>query len=152
MNPGNCIYGFPVGCGCEYCRKSKKYYQCGNCGVFHNSLEENTNCSCRTKPEVDIIKESIFSEAEKLINGPRRQDYGPVVGSLEAAAHAFTAVLYHKLKSPIVAKEVALCMAAYKCVRESGGTGKRDNLVDICGYAGLVQVIAEKLTKQEGEK
>lgn len=125
--------------------------RCKSCGSLILHLPNrclNQNCILFDIPiisnETTIKNLSIFQEAENLINGDRRKDYGPAKESLEAAAHAFTGVLYHKLKSPISAKEVALCMAAYKCVRESGGSGKRDNLVDICGYAGLAEMINEK--------
>lgn len=76
---------------------------------------------------------SIFEEAEKLINNDRRAEYGPVDKGLSKVALHWSAILDCKI-SP---RQVALCMICWKIERENF-KHKRDNLVDICGYAGLV--------------
>ncbi len=86
------------------------------------------------KPEV---RESINQEAERIINGPRRDSYGPVEESFQAIADGWSLII----KQPVTAREVALCMIWLKVMRHSAGAG-RDDLVDIAGYAGL----AEKLS------
>ena len=80
--------------------------------------------------------ESVLQEADRLINGDRREAYGDVRWSFEAVAAGWAQIL----KAPVTAEQVALCMVWLKVMREVNGP-KRDNLVDICGYAGL----AEKL-------
>lgn len=79
---------------------------------------------------------SILAEAEAIINGPRRAAYGDAQASFERIAKVWSAVL----KSPVTAREVALCMIGLKLCRESNKAG-RDNLVDICGYAALAELL-----------
>ena len=82
------------------------------------------------------MNESVLQEAERLINGPRRDAYGDVQSSFEAVARGWADII----GAPVTAEQVALCMVWLKVMREAHSP-KRDNLVDICGYAGL----AEKL-------
>ena len=77
---------------------------------------------------------SVLQEAETLINGPRRDDYGDVRWSFEAVAKGWTEII----KAPVTAEQVALCMVWLKVMREVNAP-KRDNLVDIAGYTGLVE-------------
>jgi hypothetical protein len=82
------------------------------------------------------MSESVNQEAERIINGPRRDSYGPVEESFERIATGWSLII----GNPVTAREVALCMIWLKVMRHIQGVG-RDDLVDICGYAGL----AEKL-------
>lgn len=83
---------------------------------------------------------TIFEEAEEIINGPRRESYGPVDESFKRIAQIWSGVL----GETITPRQVCLCMIGLKIQREAN-KHQRDNLVDILGYAGL----AEKLPTDE---
>lgn len=80
--------------------------------------------------------ESILQEAERIINGPRRDAYGPPLESFQAVARGWSEILRKKLKEPITGHESALMMGWFKIVRESNAH-ERDNLTDGCGYLAL---------------
>jgi len=77
--------------------------------------------------------ESIAEEAERLVNGPRRDDYGPVRESFDQVAAVWSALLGFNL----AAEDVAKLMIAYKLCRETNAA-KRDNRVDLVGYTILL--------------
>lgn len=79
---------------------------------------------------------SIFQEAEQIIHGERRAEYGSVTDSFAKVAKIWSAIT----KTEITPAQVGLMMIALKLVRESN-KHKRDNLVDIMGYAGLLEII-----------
>jgi hypothetical protein len=81
---------------------------------------------------------SVAQEAENIINGPRRDAYGPVEESFKRHASVWTGILQHKLQSPITPQEVALMMIGLKLTREANAH-QRDNLTDIVGYTLLLE-------------
>lgn len=81
---------------------------------------------------VEASPESILAEAERIINGPRKEAYGPPKESFDKIAAGWSLIV----GTPVTAKQVALCMIWLKVVRHTQGAG-RDDLVDIAGYAGL---------------
>lgn len=72
--------------------------------------------------------------AKKVVNGDRRQDYGPVTPSLISIARIWGGIL----NVDVTPEQVALCMAGLKLARESH-QHKEDNLVDFCGYALVLE-------------
>jgi hypothetical protein len=86
---------------------------------------------------------SILAEAEELIAGPRREEYGPIDESSRRAALVFTAILAHKLKpdANITPREVYLIQAGWKLCREAFAH-KSDNCVDGAAYFALAQKVA----------
>ena len=88
---------------------------------------------------VDKAKPSVAVEAEGIINGPRRDAYGPVRESFQRIADLWSPVV----GVPITCEQVAAMMVLLKVARELGGQHHRDNLVDICGYALLWDRLAE---------
>lgn len=78
---------------------------------------------------------SILIEADKLVNGDRQDDYGPPHIGMNNIAKVWSVIL----NTEVDGAQVALCMAALKLVRQSHKP-KRDNLVDVAGYAALVQM------------
>lgn len=83
---------------------------------------------------------TIFEEAEQIINGERREAYGPVRESFERIAKLWSEIV----GTPISALQVCEMMAALKAAREANKHG-RDNLVDIIGYL----MLQNKLAKEE---
>lgn len=77
--------------------------------------------------------ESVLEEAERIINGERRHDYGDVRESFEVIAALWTPVV----GTQVTAEQVALCMIQLKVARAMNGY-QRDSLVDIAGYAGCL--------------
>lgn len=77
---------------------------------------------------------AIFDEAHKIIGGERRSDYGDARKSFERIALTWSAVL----GVTVTPEQVCLCMVGLKICREANGH-KRDSLVDICGYTGLLE-------------
>ena len=95
----------------------------------------------------DMNKEnhkSILSEAEEIVNGSRQADYGDAKESFTKVA-SVASVMTGKELSP---DDCCAVLMAVKLVRESF-RHKRDNLVDLCGYAEIMNRINEK--EKEGE-
>lgn len=72
---------------------------------------------------------SILHAAERIVTGRRARQYGEPVECMQRIAQAWSAVL----GVPVEARQVALCMAALKLVRE-GDRHRDDNLIDAAGY------------------
>jgi hypothetical protein len=89
----------------------------------------------------------IFTEANTIINGSRRKDYGPVNASLQSVAKIWTAYLQN-LAPEIELDEMNIIEMniLMKISRAMTGGGKikkrkRDTYRDIVGYAGLGEMI-----------
>ena len=81
-------------------------------------------------------KQSILQEAQTIIHGQRRKDYGPAEESFEIIAFGWAKLTGHT----ITATDVALCMGWLKMCRFLSARD-RDSLVDLCGYAALAAII-----------
>jgi hypothetical protein len=84
------------------------------------------------------MSETILEEANRIINGQRRVDYGPVEESFIDIAKRWTVELGSKLNEPLTPFDVVHLMAQMKLSRAKNGF-HRDSYVDICGYAGLTE-------------
>ncbi len=73
---------------------------------------------------------SILDEARIIVNGERSRAYGSPAKSFQHIADLWSTIL----ETDISINQVGLCMIAMKLSRETGNH-KRDNLVDIAGYA-----------------
>jgi hypothetical protein len=82
--------------------------------------------------------ESILEEAQRLTHGPRASDYGSPLDDYKRTAELASALLSHKLSSPITASEMAMIMICVKLSRQVNKP-KRDNMTDAAGYAWVVQ-------------
>ena len=81
---------------------------------------------------------SILSEAEEIVNGSRQSDYGDARESFERVA-TIASVMTRKELAP---EDCCAVLMAVKLVRESFAH-RRDNLVDLCGYAELLNRLKE---------
>lgn len=95
--------------------------------------------------------ESILQEAQRLIHGPRRQAYGHPLDDYERTAGLFNAAFAHKLKEPLTAEEMMLTMILVKVSRQVNRPG-RDNIADIAGYAGCIDLATEERQRRAGEQ
>lgn len=87
--------------------------------------------------------ESILDEAKRITEGVRRAEYGAPADDFGRAAYMWTGILARKLRDGqcITAMDIPLCMVAIKLARQSHHH-KRDNLVDIAGYARTAAMVA----------
>jgi hypothetical protein len=89
-----------------------------------------------------MTKENILQAADRLTSVDRRQEYGSPGEEFERVAAMLSALLKKKLKEPITAEEMALCMILLKITRYSYKQS-RDSLVDLCGYARTIEMLTE---------
>lgn len=80
--------------------------------------------------------QSVLGEAEAIINGARREAYGPAEKSFAVIAMHWSAIL----DMSVTPAQVVLCMIALKMVRYGQSQG-RDSVVDMAGYAGCLEKI-----------
>lgn len=78
-------------------------------------------------------KESILQEAERIVNGDRNQDYGDMNESFSNIAKGWSVIA----GTEITPHQVGLMMIWLKVCRENN-KHKRDNLVDVIGYAHCI--------------
>ena len=91
-------------------------------------------------------EKSILAEAEEVVNGSRHSDYGDARESFGRIA-TIASVMTGKELSP---EDCCAVLMAVKLVRESFAH-KRDNLVDLCGYAHIMNELNENESEKEGE-
>lgn len=97
------------------------------------------DCTCPAAFEAGserTPREGVLSEAATLITGDRNQTYGSPTQNFTDTANVWNTILRRKLKDgeSIQPGEVASMMIALKLVRNIAQE-KRDNFVDIAGYA-----------------
>lgn len=86
-----------------------------------------------TKMTVEVTMESILTEAERIVAGPRQESYGSPKESFGRIASMWSAYLGITIKD----SDVCLMMSLLKICREKNKSA-RDNRVDIAGYIRLI--------------
>ncbi len=86
---------------------------------------------------------NILEEANSLVNGARQGDYGHPLDDFARTAKMWSAILGHE----VTPEQVGLCMCAVKISRQVNKP-KRDNLVDLAGYAATVDMVLEEKAKR----
>jgi len=86
------------------------------------------------------MSESILLEAERITNGERNAAYGHPLTDYRCTAALWSAIIGVE----ITPQQAILCMIAVKLSRESRHH-KRDNIVDMAGYANCLMKVEEKL-------
>jgi len=89
------------------------------------------------------LQESVTAEADRLVYSERTRDYDHPLDNFRKTAIVWTGLLYDKLKRPITEEEVGLMMVGVKLAREAH-KHKRDNLVDMAGYAQTINMVLEE--------
>jgi len=134
-----------IGLGFKY-YELRSYERDG--GLFEVSESDTTEMLYGANQEdfTEREEESVFEEAQRLVLGPRNDDYGHPFHDFSRTGLIWHAVLRdHYSKSPdepIPPELVSLCMAGLKISREVNRP-KRDNRVDGAGYFGTTQMCAE---------
>jgi hypothetical protein len=84
-------------------------------------------------------KVSVLKEANKIIYGDREQTYGKPSKNLDTIAKMWNAYIGALDKRDLNAKDVAVMMILLKSARLANQPDHRDSIVDICGYAALIE-------------
>jgi hypothetical protein len=94
----------------------------------------------------ETARRSVLMEAEEVVNGPRRKEYGHPRDNFNRIVSLWNAYLQGRPdpQAPISAEDHALCMILLKIARLQETPGHRDSLVDIAGYAATYEYLMEK--------
>jgi len=86
-------------------------------------------------------KTSVLEEAQIIVYGDREKTYGHPAKNLKTIASMWTAYMNNMDDGNFVvtAKDVAAMMMLVKVARFANDPSHRDNLVDVCGYAALIE-------------
>ena len=88
-------------------------------------------------------KVNVLEEAQDIIYGDREKTYGKPSKNLDCIADLWNTYLTDRfdegLSRPLTNKDVAVMMVLLKTARLANDINHRDSLVDICGYAALVE-------------
>lgn len=82
----------------------------------------------------DGREESVLIEAQNLVYGPREKDYDHPGRDFARTVSLLNILFADKLSEPLTPEDFGLIMICCKLAREVHRP-KRDNLVDIAGYA-----------------
>ena len=88
--------------------------------------------------DLSMTQNSILTEADKLVSTDRQEDYGHPFDNYTAIAKGASVIFGHE----VTAEQCALFMMWVKMCRELN-KNKRDNRVDIAGYAKVLDMIIE---------
>ena len=81
---------------------------------------------------------SVLTDADALINGQRRNDYGSAKRSFTHIAMGANFVFAEKLNTPLTSHDIAMFLAiALKGSRRVLNPQHQDSLIDMAGYVGL---------------
>lgn len=108
--------------------------------------------SMRAKPDnrEDELDVPPHIEADQLVNGARQANYGHPLDNFTGTAGIWNGIVHKKLKEPLTAEDVALCMVGVKLSRETH-VPKRDNLVDAHGYLMTYQMVKDERVRRAEE-
>lgn len=120
-------------------KKTVKKYDDALSGLVHIQGMDGT---FRINQSIHITEkhESILDEATRITSGSRNDDYGHPYEDFKRIAAMWSAILGHTVHID----KVALCMIAVKISRECN-KHKRDNLVDIAGFARCGEIVLLKI-------
>ena len=96
--------------------------------------------------------ESVLDEAGRITAGDRHSSYGEPLDNHQCTADLLTAFMRRKYGAQLpafTAEDVCMINILQKCAREAN-TPKRDNLVDICGYARNHERCGEERKRRVG--
>ena len=87
---------------------------------------------------------NVLEEANSLVHGNRGDDYGHPIDDFTKTATMWSVIL----GVPVTAEQVGLCMCCVKISRQLNKP-KRDNMVDLAGYAETVQMVIDERKRRE---
>lgn len=97
-----------------------------------------------TLKNIPMSPENILQEADRLVSGDRQDSYKHPTHDYECTSVMWAAMIKKRygVDVPLTPDFCTLMMAAMKISREVG-KHKRDNLVDLAGYARCTEMILE---------
>lgn len=149
--PGTC---HALGCTCmgftttEKPREITESYVSPSFAASQRDRQRDSEAAMRAfEASVIIPPETTLIEANRLINGDRQAAYGHPLDDFTRTGRMWAAILGIQ---EVTAEQVALCMVAVKVSRECQ-LHKRDNLVDMAGYTGTIELIKVERHMRAGE-
>jgi hypothetical protein len=85
---------------------------------------------------------SVLDEAKDIIYGDREKTYGKPSKNLETIArmwNAYLCAIQFNYERDLMPKDIAVMMILLKSARLANEITHRDSVVDICGYAALIE-------------
>jgi len=95
-------------------------------------------------------KETVAQEANRIVNGDRRGNYGSPLKDFGRTSGMLNALLAHKLREKLSEEDVSLIMICVKLSRLANSPDHRDSLVDICGYALTYELVQSERKDYSG--
>jgi Domain of unknown function (DUF6378) len=89
-------------------------------------------------PQEDV-PENVLQEAQRIIYGDREKTYGHPAKNLKVIAEMWNAYIGDQICFCFQPKDVAVMMILLKTARLANDINHRDSIVDICGYAALLE-------------
>ena len=93
-------------------------------------------------------RDEILKTAEKLINGPRAQDYGDAYENHKRIAEIWSIILGFK----VTEEQVLLMMIGLKVARLIQTPNHQDSIIDTAGYAAALSELIEEKKNQDQTK
>ena len=93
--------------------------------------------------------ESIFEEAQRLVNGDRQWAYDHPLDNCKRIGEIWATIL--ELDKPLEPEKVALMMIGLKIARQIHRS-TRDNLVDMMGYTECIHMIEKERAQRAVDK
>lgn len=90
-------------------------------------------------------KKTILQEAEQIHDGDRENTHGDPAINIARIGKIWTAIL----GIPVTPEQVCLCMAGLKLARLATNPDHHDSLVDLAGYARLMERVQEAIEGRE---
>jgi hypothetical protein len=94
-------------------------------------------------------KNNVLKEANAIIYGDREKTYGHPSKNLEAIATMWNAYLRSANGRELTPQDVCVMMVLLKGARLANDPTHRDSVVDICGYAALIERCSQTDTEVE---
>ena len=95
-------------------------------------------------------KMTVSEEAESLVGGVRRQEYGPAHTNFSRIRDIWNVILKDNLapEKELTREDVAMMMVGLKIARWCENRDKRDNIVDSIGYLRLIEIMRDELQEE----
>mgnify|MGYP001096132842 CR=1 FL=1 len=121
-------------------------------GKLHKRVVDRVDAINQPQTLQDLIKDkyetvngdkSVLEEARTIIYGDREKTYGHPSKNLKAIASMWDAYLKSVGDRELDAQDVCVMMVLLKGARLANDPSHRDSVVDICGYAALIERCGE---------
>ena len=121
-------------------------------GQLHKRVIKRNEALSRPQTLKDLIQDnldtanedtSVLKEAQTIIYGDREKTYGHPSKNLKAIASMWNAYLKSVGDRDLNAQDVCVMMVLLKGARLANDPSHRDSVVDICGYAALIERCGE---------